>query len=70
MISMRTWLQKLEVFVFLRKPNQKKILAQSKRWYKAISNINALIFSPTQTKIFKKKHKAELLELQKRQRLK
>ena len=27
-----------------------KILAGSKRWFKAISNINGLIFSPTLTK--------------------
>ena len=56
---MRTWLQNLEVFVFLRKPNliSLKILAGSKRWFKAISNINGLIFSPTLTE---KKHAALL----------
>ena len=51
MIPIGTWLQKLEVFVFLRKFNKRKILTESNRWYEAISNINALIFSPTLTKI-------------------
>lgn len=36
------------------KANQNKILAESKRWYKAISNINALTLSPTLTKTWKK----------------
>ena len=53
MIPMRTWLKNLEVFVFLRKPNQKKILTESKIEHKAISDINGLIFSPTLTKTSK-----------------
>ena len=55
---MRTRPQKLEVFVFLRKANQNKILAESK----AISNINALTFSPTLTKT-RKKHAAYISSL-------
>ena len=47
---MRTWLKNLEIFVFLRKPHQKKILTESKRWYPVTSPPSRLATSELVTK--------------------